>query len=101
MALPNSISFPRRIPTRVLAISALFLYVNSFSFRFTSFSPNISFQGDAFSSNDVLQLTKNAKDVNLAGSAGRYGDGILSFFIAPLIRLSDPAGFKWCMGVCG
>ncbi|KAJ6367338.1 hypothetical protein OIU77_003653 [Salix suchowensis] len=61
MALPSSISCPRRIPTLVLAISALF----------TSFSPNISFQGDAFSSNDVLQLTKNAKDVNLAGSAGR------------------------------
>ncbi|KAF9678134.1 hypothetical protein SADUNF_Sadunf07G0003400 [Salix dunnii] len=55
-------------------LSTLFLHVNSFSFKFTSFSPNmanISFQGDAFSSNDVLQLTKNAKDVSLTGSAGR------------------------------
>ncbi|CAK7339760.1 unnamed protein product [Dovyalis caffra] len=32
---------------------------------------NISFQGDAFSSNNVLQLTKNAKDDNFTGITGR------------------------------
>ncbi|XP_061948714.1 L-type lectin-domain containing receptor kinase IX.1-like [Populus nigra] len=77
MALPNSIPClvqSQKIPTLVFAISTLFLYANSLSFNFTSFSPNmanISFQGDAFSSSDVLQLTKNAKDSNLTGSAGR------------------------------
>ncbi|CAK7339761.1 unnamed protein product [Dovyalis caffra] len=77
MALPNSISClvqSQKIHTLVFAISTLFIYANSVSFNFTSFSPNmanISFQGDAFSSNNVLQLTKNAKDDNLTGSTGR------------------------------
>ncbi|EOX91883.1 Concanavalin A-like lectin protein kinase family protein [Theobroma cacao] len=44
------------------------------SFNFTSFSPNmqnIEFEGDAFSSANVLQLTKNDAIDNLTGSIGR------------------------------
>ncbi|KAJ9177485.1 hypothetical protein P3X46_012701 [Hevea brasiliensis] len=55
--------------TLVMAISIFLLMLflpiaNSLSFNFTTFDPNmadISFQGDAFTSNNVLQLTKNEK----------------------------------------
>ncbi|KAL9378733.1 hypothetical protein Peur_030068 [Populus x canadensis] len=96
MALPNSIPClvqSQKIPTLVFAISTLFLYANSLSFNFTSFSPNmanISFQGDAFSSSDVLQLTKNAKDSNLTGSAGRASyDKPVRLWDAKTRRLTD------------
>ncbi|KAF2285324.1 hypothetical protein GH714_042366 [Hevea brasiliensis] len=65
--------------TLAMAIS-IFLFMlflpiaNSLSFNFTTFDPNmvdISFQGDAFSSSNVLQLTKNAQDANLTSSVGR------------------------------
>ncbi|XVF61480.1 hypothetical protein PTKIN_Ptkin08bG0133000 [Pterospermum kingtungense] len=49
-------------------------YAKPLSFNFTSFSPNmqnIQFEGDAFSSNNVLQLTKNDAINNLTGSTGR------------------------------
>ncbi|CAL1371892.1 unnamed protein product [Linum trigynum] len=48
--------------------------VHSVSFKFANFSPNminINFQGDSFSSNGVLQLTKNAVGESLRRSAGR------------------------------
>lgn len=47
---------------------------NSLSFNFTSFDPNmedINFQGDAFSSSNVLKLTKNEQGANLRSSVGR------------------------------
>ncbi|KAF2285320.1 hypothetical protein GH714_042362 [Hevea brasiliensis] len=68
--------------TLVMAIS-IFLFMlflpiaNSLSFNFTTFDPNmadISFQGDAFTSNNVLQLTKNEKvddNDNFRYSVGR------------------------------
>ncbi|KAJ9177494.1 hypothetical protein P3X46_012710 [Hevea brasiliensis] len=49
-------------------------HVNSTSFSFNTFYPNmggISFQGDAFSSSGVLQLSRNQIDNNLTYSAGR------------------------------
>lgn len=47
---------------------------SSVSFNYSIFptnTPNITFEGDAFPSNDVLQLTKNQADNNLTRSAGR------------------------------
>ncbi|XP_077233349.1 seed lectin-like [Tasmannia lanceolata] len=51
------------------------------SFNFTEFGPNtqnITYQGDAFSSNQVIQLTKNQRDMPLNGSVGRaiYSDPV-------------------------
>ena len=49
-------------------------YARPLSFNFTSFSPNkqnIEFEGDAFSSSNVLQLSKNDAIDNLTGSIGR------------------------------
>ncbi|GAU40346.1 hypothetical protein TSUD_154430 [Trifolium subterraneum] len=46
----------------------------SLSFNFSNFPPNlnlIDFQGDAFSSNNVLQLTKNQLDGPITSSVGR------------------------------
>ncbi|CAJ2636322.1 unnamed protein product [Trifolium pratense] len=46
----------------------------SISFNFSNFPPNlylINFQGDAFSSNNVLQLTKNQLDGPITSSVGR------------------------------
>lgn len=46
----------------------------SISFNFSNFQPNlylIKFQGDAFSSNNVLQLTKNQLDGPITSSVGR------------------------------
>lgn len=52
----------------------LFHQVNSISFNFSKFEPNtqnISYEGDAFSSNNVLQITKNQQDGPLTSSVGR------------------------------
>ncbi|KAK7317693.1 hypothetical protein RJT34_02132 [Clitoria ternatea] len=52
----------------------LFNTVESVSFNFSSFQPNvylIDFKGDAFSSNGVLQLTKNQLDGPITSSVGR------------------------------
>ncbi|KAK9097010.1 hypothetical protein Sjap_022507 [Stephania japonica] len=49
-------------------------FANSVSFNFSEFqpnTPNISYQEDAFSSNGVLQLTKNQRDGSLTSSVGR------------------------------
>ncbi|XVE86893.1 hypothetical protein DITRI_Ditri18aG0072100 [Diplodiscus trichospermus] len=49
-------------------------YAKSLSFNFTGFSPNvenIQFEGDAFPSANVLQLTKNDAIDDLTGSIGR------------------------------
>ncbi|KAF7809412.1 L-type lectin-domain containing receptor kinase IX.1-like [Senna tora] len=62
-----------------LILSMLFAFsfiniVHSISFNFPNFTPNmnaIHFQGDAFSSNDVLQLTKNQLDGPITSSTGR------------------------------
>ncbi|XP_050206654.1 L-type lectin-domain containing receptor kinase IX.1-like [Mercurialis annua] len=62
------------IPISILLILYSLPLSNSISFNFTSFNPNmadISFQGDAFLSQNVIQLTKNAKDDNLTSSVGR------------------------------
>ncbi|XP_004509794.1 L-type lectin-domain containing receptor kinase IX.1-like [Cicer arietinum] len=53
---------------------ALFNPAYSISFNFSNFQPNlylINFQGDAFSSNGVLQLTKNQLDGPITSSVGR------------------------------
>lgn len=53
---------------------AFFNPAHSISFNFTSFQSNlylIKFQGDAFSSNNVLQLTKNQLDGPITRSVGR------------------------------
>ncbi|XVE83034.1 hypothetical protein DITRI_Ditri16bG0054400 [Diplodiscus trichospermus] len=75
MAFSMSVSCHRSVLMTVF-ISFLLLvpYVNPLSFNFTSFNPNmqnIDFEGDAFSSSDVLQLTKNDAINNLTGSVGR------------------------------
>ncbi|GMI68729.1 L-type lectin receptor kinase IX.1 [Hibiscus trionum] len=57
-----------------LSFLLLITYADSLSLNFTSFSPNtgsIHFEGDAFSSQNVLQLTKNDAINNLTGSVGR------------------------------
>ncbi|XP_050206151.1 lectin 7-like [Mercurialis annua] len=49
-------------------------YANSIAFSYQNFYPNIggiSYQGDAFASNGVLQLTRNQIDNNLTYSGGR------------------------------
>ncbi|KAJ4836294.1 hypothetical protein Tsubulata_008026, partial [Turnera subulata] len=69
---PNYQTFHRRC--LLLCIMFLHFPSDSLSFNFTSFSPNegnISFQGDAFPSANVLQLTRNAVNDNLTHSAGR------------------------------
>ncbi|KAK2354726.1 L-type lectin-domain containing receptor kinase IX.1 [Trifolium repens] len=53
---------------------ALFNPAYSISFNFSTFPSNlyqINFQGDAFSSNNVLQLTKNQLDGPITSSVGR------------------------------
>ncbi|KAK7386693.1 hypothetical protein VNO78_27028 [Psophocarpus tetragonolobus] len=53
---------------------ALFNTVECVSFNFSIFQQNmdvIDFKGDAFSSNGVLQLTRNQVDVNITFSVGR------------------------------
>ncbi|KAJ7953492.1 Lectin receptor kinase [Quillaja saponaria] len=65
----------------LLVIFNFFLFllhnVNSVSFNFTNFANfqsntnTIKFQGDAFPSNGVLQLTKNQLDGPITGSVGR------------------------------
>lgn len=62
--------------TKIFFLCSVFLLprVNSVSFTFNAFNPNtggISFQGDAFSSSGVLQLSRNQIDNNLTYSAGR------------------------------
>ncbi|KAE8704827.1 L-type lectin-domain containing receptor kinase IX.2 [Hibiscus syriacus] len=52
----------------------LIAYAESLPFNFTGFSPNtgtIHFEGDAFSSQNVLQLTKNDAINSLTSSVGR------------------------------
>ncbi|KAK8673872.1 hypothetical protein V6N13_112181 [Hibiscus sabdariffa] len=63
-------------PVMKIFVSFLLLitYAESLSLNFPSFSPNmggIHFEGDAFSSQSVLQLTKNDAINNLTGSVGR------------------------------
>ncbi|XP_065875654.1 L-type lectin-domain containing receptor kinase IX.1-like [Euphorbia lathyris] len=58
----------------IIFLMLLLPLATSISFNFTRFNPNmgdISFDGDAFSANNVLQLTKNAQDSNLESSTGR------------------------------
>ncbi|XP_044481359.1 LOW QUALITY PROTEIN: L-type lectin-domain containing receptor kinase IX.1-like [Mangifera indica] len=58
----------------VLLILWVLPFASSVSFSYSSFpanTPNIVFEGDAFPSNDVLQLTKNQADINLTRSLGR------------------------------
>ncbi|KAK7361043.1 hypothetical protein VNO77_03069 [Canavalia gladiata] len=55
-------------------LDALFSTVESVSFNFSTFQQNlylIDFEGDAFSSNSVLQLTKNQLDGPITKSVGR------------------------------
>ncbi|KAH7852665.1 hypothetical protein Vadar_027597 [Vaccinium darrowii] len=52
----------------------LFPFANSISFNFSNFNINdlfIYYQGDAFASNGVIQLTKNDENQSLTSSAGR------------------------------
>ena len=69
----------QQIHTLTMAISIFFMcyllpLACSLSFNFTTFDPNniadISFERDAFPSQNVLQLTKNAKNDNLTSSVG-------------------------------
>ncbi|MBA0793926.1 hypothetical protein Gohar_018303 [Gossypium harknessii] len=68
-------------------------YVNPLSFNFPSFSPNmqgIRFEGDAFSSSNVLQLTKNNAIESLTGSIGRASyDQPVRLWDASNRRLTD------------
>ncbi|OWM85428.1 hypothetical protein CDL15_Pgr019052 [Punica granatum] len=82
MALCSShSSIPSRqtqLPCLILqvSISVLFLIAQatSVSISFPRFSPNVqnlTFQGDSFASNNVLQLTRNLQNDNLTSSTGR------------------------------
>lgn len=70
---------PQKIQSLLNPLFIFFLlllpHANSISFNFPSFQSNlnnkITFQGDAFSSNGVLQLTKNQLDGPINSSAGR------------------------------
>ena len=70
---------PQKIQSLLNPLFIFFLlllpHANSISFNFHSFQPNlnntITFQGDAFSSNGVLQLTKNQLEGPINSSAGR------------------------------
>ncbi|KAL4368189.1 hypothetical protein GQ457_05G014260 [Hibiscus cannabinus] len=75
MALSISVS-RHPLVMKILVISFLLLipYANPLSFNFSSFTPNmqgIRFEGDAFPSANVLQLTKNDAINDLTGSIGR------------------------------
>ncbi|KAK8652858.1 hypothetical protein V6N13_126881 [Hibiscus sabdariffa] len=75
MALSISVS-RHPLVMKILMISFLLLipYANPLSFNFSSFTPNmqgIRFEGDAFPSANVLQLTKNDAIDDLTGSIGR------------------------------
>ncbi|XP_044499001.1 L-type lectin-domain containing receptor kinase IX.1-like [Mangifera indica] len=67
------------------ASSVFFNYKN-----FPTNTPRIIFEGDAFPSNDVLQLTKNQADANLTRSAGRatYSQPVI-IWDAKTRRLTD------------
>ncbi|KAL4377151.1 hypothetical protein GQ457_02G008790 [Hibiscus cannabinus] len=81
MALSISVSShlsakQNQFPVMKIFVSVILLitYAESLSLNFPSFSPNmggIHFEGDAFSSQSVLQLTKNDAINNLTGSVGR------------------------------
>ncbi|KAJ7943768.1 Lectin receptor kinase [Quillaja saponaria] len=67
--------------------------VNSLSIKFRRFHPQldgISFQGDAYSSNGVLQLTKNQLDAPIGGSVGRASyDEAVHFWDAKTGEVTD------------
>ncbi|KAF8370029.1 hypothetical protein HHK36_031927 [Tetracentron sinense] len=81
MVLSNSRSYHLQSAQalhHLFEISIFFLlllsYANSVSFNFSSFQPNtldIDYQGDAFASNGVIQLTKNQLDGSITSSVGR------------------------------
>ncbi|XP_058081007.1 L-type lectin-domain containing receptor kinase IX.1-like [Magnolia sinica] len=69
---------PKSLFSRFQSSIILFVYLLPFatpiSFNFSEFGPNtqnITYQGDAFPSNRVIQLTKNQRDVPLNSSVGR------------------------------
>ncbi|XP_038904286.1 LOW QUALITY PROTEIN: L-type lectin-domain containing receptor kinase IX.1-like [Benincasa hispida] len=85
MAISNSNPFflgPHRDPNHHLQSQALHFFifslilfkVHSLSFTFPDFqqnNPNLFFEGDSFTSNGVIQLTKNQADGPLTDSSGR------------------------------
>ncbi|XP_057980507.1 L-type lectin-domain containing receptor kinase IX.1-like [Malania oleifera] len=81
MALSNSRLYHPQAQRIHFISSQVFIFflllisqAKSVSFNFTSFQPNtqnIDYQGDAFPSNGVIQVTKNQRDENLTGSVGR------------------------------
>ncbi|KAK4261417.1 hypothetical protein QN277_004418 [Acacia crassicarpa] len=87
--------------------------VHSVFFNFTKFQPNmnlIQFQGDAFSSDDVLQLTKNRLDGPITSSVGRasYAEpvrawdkktGKLTDFITHFTFIMRPVSTKFGDGI--
>ncbi|KAJ8640496.1 hypothetical protein MRB53_017190 [Persea americana] len=74
------------LPSCTILILFFFLpSVNSLYFNFSEFvpnAPNIGYEGDAFSSGRVIELTKNQRDVSINGSVGR------AFYSQP-VRLWD------------
>ncbi|KAJ0039927.1 hypothetical protein Pint_27748 [Pistacia integerrima] len=77
----------------IFSILLLLPFASSVSFNYSSFPtniPNIIFEGDAFPSNDVLQLTKNQADNNLTRSVGRatYNQPVI-IWDAKTRRLTD------------
>lgn len=65
--------------TTLTLFNSIFNKAESISFNFSTFPPNlynlIDFQRDAFSSNGVLQLTKNQLDGPITSSVGRASYG--------------------------
>ncbi|GLJ13179.1 hypothetical protein SUGI_0206980 [Cryptomeria japonica] len=74
MANPNCFPFPSHFILSILITLTLIPYAPALNFNLTAFSPNskdINYTGDAFASQNVIQLTKNQADGSLKISAGR------------------------------
>ena len=117
MALSNissSLLQPEKIHSLLNHLFIFFLlllpHANSISFNFTSFQPNMNYpiklQGDAFSSREVLELTKNQLDGPISDSVGRASyakpvhlrdasTGMLTDFITHFSFLIKAVNMAW------
>ncbi|KAK9904369.1 hypothetical protein M0R45_000803 [Rubus argutus] len=98
MSLFNSISYlqTQTFPSLLIHIFLFLLLLQnvvSVSFEFTNFNPNMNdlkFEGDAFPSSGVIQLTKNQVDISLTSSTGRASYALpVRLWDASTRRLTD------------
>ncbi|CAK9177081.1 unnamed protein product [Ilex paraguariensis] len=99
MSLSSSRSFQWLPVYSIITFMLLFLpQSNSVSFNFSSFQPNtqgIFYQGDAFPSGGVIQVTKNQRDGKASKESDVYSFGVVALELAcgrrPVELRAEPA----------